>query len=427
MLAALTSLALTQGGSTNALTSVPDVTGDGVCELALAPRGMRFPPREGWRPTPSNRVGRLVLLDGSDGELLWVSEAPGDWIHESRLEEYAWRIAGTPDANCDGLGDVWVGASGCLVLLDGASGRIDRYVWTDDQVRSLAVGPDLDSDGFPEVIVGVGRDAHGGVDVLSGASGEVLSRLRVENETYPAGTDELPITIAIDWQNMDRSWFDIGTAVGFLADRNNDAVPEFVICDSLEPDAPDGTGTRVICGASGEVLQVFSTGGCIVRELGDLDGDGLGELLTVGSVWYGDPFVRCLGSRSGETLWSFNAESSGMYLDGGGSTLELLDDMDGDGAPDFLLGANEWDDIDEGWLSVCSSRTGRGIRSLNTSHVTDSPSATSGGLDGMPVDDIDGDGLRDVALWCWSADRIEVRSSADWRLIWQNHGRDLWP
>ena len=144
--------------------------------------------------------------------------------------------------------------------------------------------------------------------------------------------------------------------------------------------------------------------GLEVASAGDLDGDGVAESLwsspgasyTTASglvtLAYGDP-----NNGSWATLYSSSSDSLGQGLAG-------LGDIDGDGAPDFAVGGPASDEKATNGGSIYLFTTApRSGRTTNVS-VADaawhgaSGSSSHGASGSFGAGDVDGDGLRDLAM-----------------------------
>jgi hypothetical protein len=125
----------------------------------------------------------------------------------------------------------------------------------------------------------------------------------------------------------------------------------------------------------------------------DLDGDGRSEVAVVAV----SRFIRLLSfdaqSRSFRTLHTLRAHCGYGYIDDFGTSIDVLQDVDGDGKADLVIGANEsWAPgfFDDGYAEVWSGGSGSRIALLASSKTQ--------GMDACSLDDVDGDRIPDVAL-----------------------------
>jgi hypothetical protein len=261
----------------SSVAGVGDLNGDGHDDIVV---GARY---------ASDRVansGRVYAYSGGDGSLLW-SRRGG---HEG--DELGTALGRVGDVDGDGIPDVIAGARGagsgnegrCYVL-SGADGRIVRHLRPQGQpglvtdgagvtagtfglFHAFGVG-DLSGDGVPDIYVGDYNASQDGVDgtgrgyLFSGRDGR---RLRV---FYPE---------------------QLGDGLGparSIADTDGDGVRDLFIASYT---FGDGAGKGyVYSGASGQVLRTTTGGiaqinlGVDALGLGDVNGDGIGELLLTGS------------------------------------------------------------------------------------------------------------------------------------------------
>jgi hypothetical protein len=126
-----------------------------------------------------------------------------------------------------------------------------------------------------------------------------------------------------------------------------------------------------------------------VTSVGDLTGDGIPDILV------GQPFdfmnsngmVRVLSGADGSTVYSILGANSGDELSGGAD----LGDVDGDGIPDFVIGAEGFDNAatDQGVVTLCSGKAGSPIYAIYGS------ASDFLGRGVVALGDLDGDGVSD--------------------------------
>lgn len=184
---------------------------------------------------------------------------------------------------------------------------------------------DMNGDGAPDFVVGTVNDDTfdtdaGSVRIVSGADGSILlTRL---------GTEK--------FENL-------GETVVCVGDIDGDGVTDFA-ATSKRSDAlgPDVGAVLVMSGATGAVIHAlgdvaYKPFGASVAALGDLDGDGITEI--VGSASFNGPpgdrgAVIVFDGATGAQLWSFPGVAGVSQVLG--RHLAPLDDVNGDGHPDLL-------------------------------------------------------------------------------------------
>ena len=291
------------------LAAVPDVTGDGVPDLAVGePRGsLPDEPGGGSR----YQVGRVHLYSGASGAYAASYDSPMPYpdpgVAFSRGGRFGLQILGVPDLTGDGRGELLVGApgekregdrfgaaGGHVWLLSGASGAVVTQfnaptVDSDGDTnfgQAIALLPDRTGDGVPEALVGTpyvstgsssGQRDVGAVYVMNGATGAALARW-LSPET--GGENQFGVLLSPG------------------PDLTGDGVPEVVVVE--EPDCCDNpTDTAwVMDGRSGARLFAapvpyfpWSLYGALLAP--DLDGDGRPELFvaTENDTFDGDEVV----------------------------------------------------------------------------------------------------------------------------------------
>jgi hypothetical protein len=259
---------------------------------------------------------------------------------------------------------------------------------------------DVDGDGDSEVIVGaeeedMNYDGDGSVHIYQG-TGISVSSFGSPNPTINGN---------------------FGGSVSYAGDLGGDAAPDVLVGASNED--TDGinragaayafthTGTRIRTFKSPNIEDDGSFGGS-VNSIADLTGDGTREVLigapreTVSSG--GTDYDRAgrlyvMNGATGSTihtLSSQNPETGGNF----GVSADAIGDVDGDSAPDIVVGAKDEDVNGSGGAGrayVFSGATGAHLYTLTSTDVQ--RTGSFGGGDSVAgVGDINGDGMPDLAV-----------------------------
>jgi hypothetical protein len=305
---------------------------------------------------------------------------------------------------------------------------------TNDDFGEVAAIGDLDGNGVVDLAVGAPGDDHLGTNVgalwtlLQAADGTVLSAHKLEALGFPAPGEAF------------------GASAAGLGDLDGDGTPDVVVAAPLNYNsifqtgtlwvlflAPDGTAKLFakisnLDGGFGGALDELDRFGSGLAGLGDLDGDGVGELAVgadgdddgaadAGAVWI--LFLKSDGSVKG---WSKLSATSGGFpglLEAGdrfGSGVGAAGDIDGDGVPDLAVGAPFAGPGNQGAIwTVLLKRDG----TVKAAHQIDippgfpphvpAPGAEYGAaLCGMG--DLDGNGVPDLAVGAPSVDHPGANS-----------------
>ncbi len=253
---------------------------------------------------------------------------------------------------------------------------------------------DLDDDGTPDILVGTRAQFVGpGVPeshpraawVISGRTGEVIRSHTGE---------DLPQRF--------------GASVAAFGDVDGDGVPDYGVGTGSiradDPDDPDAPVVFVFSGATGEILlsPTFpdADGAGLVARAGDLDGDGLADIL----AYYRIPGRIVAYSADGEVLLDIPFASDSPFHTPG---IAAGSDLDGDGVPDVVAWA--------GGIAAFSGATGEVLWQADVERV--------GGAD--PSTDFTGDGVPDVAIAVpdgLTTGRLLLLSGADGSVVFELAG-----
>ncbi|KFI22595.1 integrin alpha [Nitrosococcus oceani] len=374
------------------VSGVGDVNGDGIDDLIVgvpgADSGNGF---SGASYVVFGRSGgfgpslELSSLDGSNGFAIKGVGA---------FDNAGISVSGVGDVNGDGLDDLIVGAPGVdsngsgagagyvvfgssggfgpsleLSSLDGSSGFIINGADIFDNAGiSVSGAGDVNGDGLGDLIIGAhgaspNGSGSGASYVVFGSSGDFESSLELSSLDGSNG-------FAI---NGVGAFDSAGISVSGVGDVNGDGIDDLIVG---APDAYTNSGASgagyVVFGSSGgfapslELLNlngsngfaingvdVFDNAGISVSGMGDINGDGLSDLI-VGAYGAG-PNGRAsgasyvvFGSRSdfGPSLELSSLNGSNGFAiyganprDASGISVSGVGDVNGDGLNDFLIGA----------------------------------------------------------------------------------------
>jgi hypothetical protein len=420
-----------------------DLDGDGTSDLLVG----------------APQVSAARAYSGRDGSLLheWRGDGTQDWFGSA--------VAGMGDLDGDGVGDVAIGAAtrhvgaaqlGAIEFWSGASGtRLWQFTgaidgsWFGDRGRLANLG-DLDLDGVADLGA---LDVVGGTtpgSVVRACSGRTQAELfavpfaQGNRQGYtltsiaPIGDfdgDGRPDLLVGGWDSMlfqpARMWvlsgFDgselqvvdspvvgFSFAVDSAGDRDGDGKAELMLSVRNAFGTPINSVT-LHRGSDGALLGRIDRPyqNSILTLVGglDVDGDGAGDV-TLGDTSATDAglplgFVGHFAWPAGNEVASRLGEGDALTLLGGAA---LLDDLDGDGAPD--VAAVNGTTIQRSSVRLFSGRDG----ALLADHrVGGFP---NGALVALP--DLDGDGHDDLAValdFGAANNRVELRSSGDGRVL----------
>ena len=322
-----------------------------------------------------------VLVGGSGAEEAGaVYLARGPLEGEQQLADVAWAtmtgeqsgddagtsLAGAGDVDGDGWMDLWVGApgyrqgAGAVYLLHGPVANtvplIDaEQVWYSD-TEADALGTwmdpvgDMDGDGVGDLLVGVpGMNGYsldsGGAVILPGVSASSTPRVRTAREAIA--------TIQADFWGQR-----VGTALSSAGDVDGDGVGDILLGSPQDDRYATGagvaylllgpvTGTVSLADADGEFrgLDELESVGTAVSGAGDMDGDGLDDILVGAPLAEGG--AGAVAIFWGPATGSWRLQTAPARLVGGadielaGVVLSGAGDMNADGFADLAIGMGE--------------------------------------------------------------------------------------
>jgi hypothetical protein len=336
----------------------------------------------------ATNLGLLFLTAPCVAQSL-IHDLPG----ASSGDNFGYRAVIVGDLDLDGRDDFavsapgWGGHAGRVELFSGASaaslGSVQGTAG-DFAGLSLAALGDVDGDGVGDLALGAPQmgvrgsgwsDAATGTGYVRVVSGATLATIRTH---AGAGLGDA-----------------YGNSVHGGLDADGDGVGDYAI------GAPNQAGAELRSGASGTLLHAFPPVwlefGYTVAVVPDLDGDALADVLVAVTMKFTGhaSHVHAYGGVSGLELWKATSDIGGEL----GWVMLATDDVDLDGTGDVILADREWGlsfgAFGQGRLRWVSGADGALLHILKSP----SPASTVGfGLGLAHLGDLDGDGLRDLAI-----------------------------
>jgi hypothetical protein len=387
------------GGS---LAGVGDVNGDGLGDLLVgAPGG----------------DGAAYLLYGPITGEVDLGRADAMLRSSSEADAAGQAVLGPGDVDGDGYDDLLIGApeadiggamdAGAAYLVRGPltagldlqdADLVLQGLVTMDHAGSAIAAGDLDGDGSAELIIGATEHNGGGRD-----SGAVYVFLTPPLDARaPVSLSEADVTLLGDGEGLR-----VGGELAVLGDVDGDGLEDLAITGGRETLDP---ATWIVSGDTSGVA-VLSEDAVLIEDLhrvtpaGDVDGDGLDDLLGITTLREGEvtgfaavliPGPGTSASDAEEIAWATWAQPSEIT----DCCIASAVDLDGDGERELLFGipvetedgaGGVWviPDMEEGWrlVSEVSSDLERGRASGDS---FGSAIASAG--------DLDGDGLEELLI-----------------------------
>ena len=387
-----------------------DVNGDGFADVAIgAP----------YYDDGHTDEGKVFVFHGSPSGLGFEA----DWDAQSDQDGAAlgYAVAGAGDLDGDGYSDLVAGApwqdsdqadEGVVWVWFGSAGGLGATPTLFEETQasafyggSVASAGDVDGDGFSDLLVGAWEWSGGETN-----EGKAFLYL---------GGD--PLDVGSDWSfEADEAEANCGRAVGSAGDVDGDGRTDVVIgCPMLDAGGTDRGSAFVFHGlaaspwlpsladqtVSGDLSD--SRLGWAVAGLGDVNADGYADL-AVGAPGYGlgenfeGAISLYLGSGSGISASpTWFVESNQSFAELGGSVASA-GDVNGDGWPDLVAGAVNWDSAAHADAGAAFVYLGMGEAPwLTSTEAWSVEGADANELLGKSVSgagDVDGDGFADVLI-----------------------------
>ena len=233
-------------------------------------------------------------------------------------------------------------AAFALALGSGGVAAADPPFVEDEAESLLVLTGDAAGDYFGWIAANIGDITGDGVDellvptLLDGTGGAFAGKFTVFSLTDGA---ELHVDFGSDFELL-------GYSAAAAGDVNADGIGDYIVgAPGFSSAEPPGGRVVVYSGADHSVLLEFTPEtagffGSSVAGMGDVDGDGYDDLV-VGAARADDPGedagqVFAYSGADGSPLWTFDGRHAGDWL---GSAVGALGDVNGDGVPDIVVGA----------------------------------------------------------------------------------------
>ncbi len=387
-----------------------DVDGDGYPDLLV-----------GAGNSTADRVDAYLYLGGASG----LGTTPAvTWTGDIAEPYFGTVVAGGGDVNGDGYTDILVGSPG--EARSGVVGSVHLYYggpggpstvadvsWVgsggfDQFGTSVAFAGDVNADGFDDLVLG-SPDSSSGFGYVNVHLGSV---------TGPAEAPDLTWTGEVVYDGF-------GQAVAGAGDIDGDGYADIVVgADGFE--SYTGRALVYLGGAVGPAATPattlvgeypFDEFGRAVAGVGDVDGDGFGDVVI------GAPFATTfagraylyMGSAAGLSAFPATTWSGGSEYATLGVSVAGAGDVDADGYDDVVIGAFG----DSSYTGAAYLYTGSAGGVSSTAAVTWTGEAADNYLGGSVagVGDITGDGRADLAIGAMGYEgytgRVYVYEGAD--------------
>jgi len=357
------------------LAELGDVSGDGVADWAYG------------IPGGGLESGEVHLVSGANGALLHV-------FKDFTFKLFGGVVVDAGDVDGDGVDDLAVSEAYWPDSFH-PKGRVHVYSG-DSHMELFVVSGTQEHAGFGAALDGAGDvNGDGLCDLLIGASfqngpgGNLMGEVRVVS-----GSNQSVLFSALGDNANDR----LGADVAGLGDADADGVPDLAASAPYYPAGGIQGLVRVWSGATQGLLHSFTGTFKFeplekVGAAGDVDGDSHADVLTgAPTAWKGSSFAvglaRLRSGATGASLFSVRGTAENEKL---GFDVAGAGDVDGDGLQDVLISAFGWQD--HGRVRVHAGPDGEVLSSIEPkSGLLAIGVHVDGGAD------LDSDGVPDVVL-----------------------------
>ncbi|MCZ6688971.1 MAG: integrin alpha [Planctomycetota bacterium] len=337
-------------GFGSSVSTAGDVNGDGFDDIIVG--------AESFGPGAGKAYVYLGGINGPDTTPIWTSS--GDQLGADR---YGVKVDSAGDVNFDGFGDIVVSAShypsttsfvGKVYVYHGSSSgpSLTEDWWSigDDQRQAnfgfgCAGAGDVNNDSFDDIIVGAP-----GYDTTNGNAGKIY--------VYSGSLTGLGNTPLWTTSAEDIGGSQVGYSVGSAGDVNNDSFDDVIVGANVFG-ANTGKAYVYLGGVSGPAANFVwsSVGdnqpdawfGTHVSRAGDVNQDGFDDIF-VGAFEFSTTFNDAgkayifLGGMTGpDTIASWTSSGDDQADAWFGLSGTTAGDVNGDGFPELLVGANRFD------------------------------------------------------------------------------------
>ena len=377
-----------------------------------------------------------IPLAGATARIL--GEAPGDRLGT--------RLAPAGDTNGDGLADFMLASprndnrgndSGSVYLFTGpvegqlnaadAPGRL-RAISAGHQVgTSIAPAGDIDGDGYDDVLVGAPRSNAGGTD-----SGEVYL-------VHGPITGDVTLTAAGLRLIGEISYDVAGTSVSGAGDVTGDGVADLLVGATGYGDggfqnrgaayliSGAAVGTTDLSSAEARIMGEarYDRIGTTVLGPGDVNGDGVSDLVTTGYTWPSNDNIGAaflfFGPLDGiVNALDADATFEGPAEDAQAGTAVAAGDLNNDGHADLVVSAPYVDvtDDEEGAVYIVYGPLTDDVDLVDAGGVVTGVTRRDRIGDSVDVGgDVNRDGIGDLIIGAAQADTDEVDAGAAWMFL----------